>query len=184
MSKAIYLEINKLKHISKFVDESSLKTLAASYILSRLDYCNALFKGMPKYQFEKLQKLQNFAAKVIMKRSLYDHVTPCLIELHWLPIHYRVDFKIALLTFKCLQGLAPKYLCDLIELYLPPRALRSSSMNLLKPKTTKFRTLGDKSFSFSAPQVWNNLPSYIRNETSISVFKKNLKTHFFRKAFA
>ena len=183
ISKAIYLEIRKLKHISKFVDESSLKTLASSYILSRFDYCNALFKGMPKYQFEKLQKLQNFAAKVILRKSMYDHVTPCLIELHWLPINFRVDYKIALLAFKCLNGLAPKYLSDLIEVYVPPRALRSSSSIFFKSKVTKFKTLGDKSFSSSAPTVWNTLPVSLRNETSIEIFKKNLKTYFFRKAF-
>ena len=67
LSKIVYLEIRKLKHMSKFVSENSLKTLAASYILSRLDYCNALFKNMPNFQFEKLQKLQNFAAKVVLK---------------------------------------------------------------------------------------------------------------------
>ena len=84
ISKAIYLEIRKLKQMSKFVSESSLKTLASSFILSRLDYCNALFKNMNNYQFDKLQKLQNFAAKVVTGKSLYDHVTPCLIDLHWL----------------------------------------------------------------------------------------------------
>ena len=160
-----------------------LKTLAASYILSRLDYCNALFKNMPNFQFEKLQKLQNFAAKVVRKKSLDDHVTPCLIDLHWLPVKFRVDFKIAVLTFKSLNGLAPSYLKDLVEIYKPPRALRSSSLNLLKPKVTKFKTLGDRSFSFSAPKVWNDLPASLRMETSLNVFKKNLKTHFFKKAY-
>ena len=179
ISKAIYLEIRKLKHISKFVDENSLKTLAASYILTRIDYCNALFKGMPKYKFDQLQKLQNFAAKVILRKTIYDHVTPCLIHLHWLPVCFRVDFKIALLTFKCLNGLAPKYLSDLIEVYVPSRALRSSSSILLKKKTTHFKTLGDKSFSFSAPSVWNSLPYHLRSETSIEFKKEELKSLLF-----
>ena len=94
--------------MSEFVNESSLKTLASSFILSRLDYCNSLFKGINNNQLYKLQKLQNFAAKVILKKSIYEHVTPCLIYLHWLPIKYRIDFKIAVLAFKCLNGLAPK----------------------------------------------------------------------------
>jgi len=88
LSKAIYLEIRKLKHISKFVNEDCLKTLAASFILSRLDYCNALYKNLPQYQIQKLQKLQNFAAKVVLNKSIYDHVTPCLMELHWLPVSF------------------------------------------------------------------------------------------------
>ena len=183
LSRSVYLEIRRIKQISKFVNENCLKTLAASFILSRLDYCNALFKNIQGYQIEKLQKLQNFAAKVVLKKSLYDHVTPCLMELHWLPIKYRIDFKIAVTTFKCLNDLAPSYLSELIEIYTPSRSLRSSSLNLLKPKVTHFKTLGDKSFSFTAPLVWNKLPLYLRNEKSINIFKKNLKTFYFTEAF-
>ena len=183
ISKAIYLEIRKLKHMSKFVSESSLKTLATSFILSRLDYCNALFKNMNNYQFDKLQKLQNFAAKVVLGKSLYDHVTPCLIELHWLPVKFRVDYKIAVLTFKCLNGLAPQYLSSLIEVYVPSRSLRSASKNLLRVKDTKFKTLGDRSFSFTAPLIWNKLPINLRTEKSIENFKKMLKTHYFKEAY-
>ena len=183
LSRAIYLEIRRLKQISKFVSESCLKTLAASFILSRLDYCNALYKNLNKCQIEKIQKLQNFAAKVVLSKSIYDHVTPCLIELHWLPVSYRVDYKIAVLTFKCLHGLAPSYLSNLIEEYRPVRNLRSSSLKLLKPKVTKFKRLGHKSFSFSAPSVWNSLPFSLRNESSLEVFKKNLKTFLFKEAF-
>ena len=183
LSKAVYLEIRKLKHMSKFVSESSLKTLATSFVLSRLDYCNALFKSMNSYQFDKLQRLQNFAAKVVLGKSLYDHVTPCLIELHWLPVKFRVDYKIAVLTFKCLNGLAPQYLSDLIHVYVPSRSLRSASQNLLETKLTKFKTLGDRSFSFTAPCIWNSLPFELRSEKSIDTFKKKLKTHYFKEAY-
>jgi len=139
---------------------------------------------MPKNQYEQLQKLQSFAAKVILRKTIYDHVTPCLFELHWLLVRFRVDFKIALLTFKCLNGLATKYLIDLIEVHVLSRALRSSSSIFLKQKTTKFKTLGDRSFSFSAPSVWNTLPFYLRSETSVDIFKKNLITYYFRQAFS
>ena len=118
-----------------------------------------------------------------MKKSLYDHVTPCLIELHWLPVQYRIDYKIALLTFKCINGLAPSYLSSLVELYVPTRNLRSSSKVLLKPKITNFKKLGERSFSFSAPNVWNKLPFSITSEKSLEVFKRKLKTHYFKEAF-
>ena len=84
--------------MSTYVDENSLKTLAVSFILSRLDYCNSLFKNSNKDLINKLQKLQNFTAKVILKKSVRGHVTPCLIHLHWLPIKFRIDFKIAVLV--------------------------------------------------------------------------------------
>ena len=179
LSKAIYLEIRRLKHISKFVNESCLKTLAASFILSRLDYCNALYINLPQYQIKKLQKLQNFAAKVVLNKSIFEHVTPCLIELHWLPVAFRIKYKIAVLSFKCLNGLAPKYLADLVEEYQPSRNLRSSSQKMLKCKSVNYVRLGERSFAFSAPKVWNSLPLFLRTESSIEVFKKKLKTYYF-----
>ena len=172
-------EIRRLKHMSAFVNEDSLKTLASSFILSRLDYCNSLFKNINKDLIQKLQKLQNFAAKIIFKKSVRDHVTPCLIHLHWLPISYRIDFKSAVLVYKCLNGLAPPYLSAMIEPYSPPRTLRSSNSLLVTSRVAKFKTLGDRAFSVSAPTVWNILPLYIRNSETVDIFKRNLKTHFF-----
>ena len=105
------------------------------------------------------------------------------IELHWLPVKFRVVYKIAVLTFKCLNGLAPQYLSDLIHVYVPSRSLRSASQNLLETKLTKFKTLGDRSFSFTAPCIWNSLPFELRSEKSIDTFKKKLKTHYFKEAY-
>ena len=170
-------------HISKFVSESCLKTLAASFILSRLDYCNALYINLPQYQIKKLQKLQNFAAKVVLNKSIFEHVTPCLIELHWLPVAFRIKYKIAVLSFKCVNGLAPKYLADLIIEYQPTRNLRSSSQRLLKCKNVNYVKLGERCFAFAAPKVWNSLPLFLRNELSIEFFKKKLKTYYFEEAF-
>ena len=130
---------------------------------------------------DKLQKLQNFAAKVILGKSLYDHVTPCLIHLHWLPIKFRINYKISLLVFKCLNGLAPSYLSNLVEIYVPSRNLRSINQYKLKTNVTKFKTLGDRSFSSAAPSVWNALPLELRREKSIDIFKKNLKTFYFKE---
>ena len=183
LSKSVYMEIRRIKQVSKLVSENCLKTLAVSFILSKLDYCNALFKNIQGYQIEKLQKLQNFAAKVVLGKSRFDHVTPCLIDLHWLPIGYRIDFKIAVTVFKCLNNLAPPYLSELIEIYTPSRSLRSSSLNLLTSKKTHYKTIGDKSFEYTAPLVWNKLPLYLRNEKSIDIFKNKLKTFYFNEAF-
>ena len=181
--KAVYLEIRRLRHMSAFVDENSLKTLASSFILSRLDYCNSLFINMNKDLIQKLQKLQNFAAKVIFKKSYREHVTPCLIDLHWLPVKYRIDYKVAILTYKCLNDLAPQYLSDLVELYIPPRTLRSSSSYLLVSKVGQFKKLGDRTFSVHAPNVWNSLPLELRRSPNLDIFKRNLKTHLFSSCY-
>ena len=102
-----------------------------------------------------------------------------MITLHWLPVKYRIDFKIAVLVYKCLNNLAPTYLSNLIELYSPQRTLRSSNSLLLSTNVGKFKTLGDKSFSVSAPTVWNALPLGIRRSPTLDIFKRDLKTHYF-----
>ena len=183
LSKAIYIEIRKLKHMSKFVSQSSLKQLASSFILSRLDYCNSLFKNLPQKDIEMLQKLQNYAARVILKRPMRDHATPMLIELHWLPMNARIDYKIAIMVYKCLNNIAPVYLSNLIELYNPPRSLRSSNSLLIKVNVGEFRRLGDRAFSITAPSVWNALPIEVRTSKSIDIFKRSLKTHLFKQSY-
>ena len=184
LCKNIYFEIRRLRHMSSFVDTNSLKTLASSFVLSRLDYCNSLFTNMNKCQIEKLQKLQNFAAKTIMKKSFRDSATPCLMSLHWLPVKFRIKYKIAVLAYKCLNNLAPSYLSSLVELYSPIRTLRSSNSVLLKHKVGKFKTLGDRSFSVSAPIIWNELPLALRQSSSLELFKRNLKTYLFKSAIS
>ena len=179
LCKNVYLEIRRLRHMSTFVDESSLKTLASSFILSRLDYCNSIFKNLPKCQLDKLQKLQNYAARVVMKKTMREHVTPMLKHLHWLPVHARIDYKIAVIIYKCINNLAPSYLSHIVEPYVPSRNLRSSNLNLIKQHKSKFKTLGDRALKIHASSVWNSLPLNIKNSSSLDIFKNNLKTHLF-----
>ena len=110
--------------------------------------------------------------------------TALLKDLHWLPIKQRVSYKIAIIVFKCLNCKDfPSYLKDLISIYNPPRALRSSDKFLLVKPFKKLKTFGQRSFHFSAPTVWNSLPFELRSCTNLNIFKKKLKTHFFKIAF-
>ena len=118
-----------------------------------------------------------------MRVRKYDHITPILRSLHWLPITYRTDFKIALLTHQCIHGNAPPYLKELLTPKPATRNLRSDSSNLLMVPKTKLRTMGDRAFSSTAPSLWNSLPDHLRASQSTNQFKRGLKTFLFSKAY-
>ena len=179
VSKTVYSEIRRLKQVRNFItSKSSLQKLASSFILSRLDYCNSLFSNLPDKELNKLQKLQNYAARVILKKPIREHAKPLLRDLHWLPINARVDYKICVLIFKCLNGLAPAYLSNLVSIYKPSRNLRSSKAFLLTPVPSNFVRLGDRAFSVYAPKIWKKIPNYMKNCKSLETFKRKLKTYF------
>ena len=128
--------------------------------------------------------MQNAAARIIAKKRKNDHISPVLQELHWLPVEYRIEFKINLLTFKCLHDMAPIYLRELLHVYTPKRLLRSSfKATRLETVNYKTKTYGYRSFSVHAPYLWNSLPENIRSIHSLSSFKSHLKTHLFKLTF-
>ena len=97
--KGAFYHLRNIARIRKFLTPKSTEILVHAFISSKLDYCNSLFNGVPKFQLQKLQHVQNAAARLITQSCKYDHITPVLINLHWLPVEYRVKFKLLLLTF-------------------------------------------------------------------------------------
>ena len=159
--------------------------LVQAVTMARIDYCNGLLYGVPAVHLSKLQRLQNSAARLITYTPRYCHITPVLYALHWLPVRFRICYKIAVITFKAIHNLAPEYLRDLINVRQCSRYnLRSNNGIVLHDPSAKFkRTLGDRSFAAAAPKIWNNLPDYIRKEDNFNKFKSLLKTHYFREAY-
>ena len=178
-----YIHLRHISQIRKYLTEEAAATLARSLILSKLDYGNGLLYGLPDCALDKLQRIQNHAAKVVMRKKKHDHVTPLLKHLHWLPVKQRINFKICLLTYKILDGKAPQYLKDLIQVYEPDKTLRSVSKSLLVEKRTRLKGSGDRAFSACAPKLWNQLPVEVKTCSSIESFKKALKTYYFKKVF-
>ena len=124
----------------------------------------------------------NAAAKVITCKQKLDHVTPLLIELHWLPVRQRIIFKILLYTFKALHGAAPTYLTELISPYVPRRALRSADQLLLEQPTLKLKLTGLRAFSVCAPYLWNSVPFEIKSSpVFLFFFNLSLRPFFFNK---
>ena len=154
-------------------------------VLSHLDYANSLLGGLPKASIAKLQRIQNIAARVVLNRGKYDSATSCLEELHWLPIKYRIGYKIITLVHRGLHKAAPPYLTRLVNYHIPKQKGLCSEEDTSKleiPRTTK-KTFAARSFSVLGPTLWNNLPSELCKITSYITFRKQLKTHLFKLAF-
>ena len=177
--------LHNIKRIRKHLSRKSTETLIHAFVSSRLDYCNSLLYGLPQAQIDKIQRAQNAAARLIFKQPKFSHITPVLFQLHWLPIKYRIEFKILLFTFKAIHGMAPDYICKLISRKSSTRyALRSSQRIVLETPSGKIlSTLGGRAFCYAAPKLWNNLPCKMSSLDSLSSFKCHLKTYLFKQAF-
>ena len=183
IAKTSFALLKNLKHIRKYFDQQGFEILIHAFISSRLDYCNALYSGIPDYNLRLLQLVQNYAARLVLNKSKYDHATPLLRQLHWLPVRSRIDYKILLLCFKARDSLTPDYLSLLLEPYIRPCGLRNFSDSQLQIPSTRLTYMGDRAFSVYAPKLWNALPLDIRTSISLTVFKKLLKTHLYNLAF-
>jgi len=175
-----------LKNISKLrpiLTLSDAEKLVHAFISSRLDYCNSLYTGITDKNITKLQYIQNSAARVLRGVRKYDHISPILQSLHWLPVSFRINYKVLVLTYKCINGHAPPYLQELITPLTSTRTLRSTGRSLLRVPDTKLRTMGDRAFCSAAPRLWNGLPDHLRATQTLNSFKTGLKTFLFRKAF-
>ena len=172
------LAIGQIRRYS--ITEVAEKVIHA-LISTKLDYGNSLLAGIPKNNIKRLQRLQNTAARIVTRIKKFNHITPTLRKLHWLPVHYRIRFKLLLLVYKCTRQMAPAYLTELVNPYKPERELRSASnfpLDLPRSKTVAF---GDRAFSIAGPLLWNSIPPDIRNSPSVVTFKKSLKTYFFNQ---
>ena len=144
------------------------KSIAVALVQSRLDYCNSLLFVVSQFNLDKLQRVQNLAARL----ALNDWRSPILrlfVKLHWLLIHSCIKFKISSLTFKLLSDNQPANLRSL---------LRSSDKCLLtQPRTST--SIGKRAFNVCAPAVWNSIPLHIWLSPLLASFKRNLKTLYF-----
>ena len=157
--------------------------------MTRLDYSNGLLYGLPKCTVSGLQAVQNSAARIVTHERLRDHdsMSRALMELHWLPVDKRIEYKLLLYTHKALHGLAPGYLCKLVVPYEPRRVLRSAESNLLTVPPGKPGKYGSRSFVRASANLWNSLrgerAAWLKNSPTVESFKVNLKTYLFCERF-
>jgi len=171
-------QLRQLRPLVGSLSADATKTLVHAFVSSRLDYCNSLLYGIADGLLQKLQSIQNAAARLVTGSRRCDHITPVLRELHWLPVRQRIKFKVACFVFQSLSSQAPDYLSD--DCRLVTGSLRSAdSRTCLVPRT--YNRFGDRSFTASGPHLWNTLPKDIRQaDLCYANFKRQLKTFLFR----
>ena len=145
-------------------------------------YCNSLYNGISQANLNKIQRIQNTLARVVTNTSKFEHITPILKKLHWLPIKQRIDYKLCLLTYKTLQIQQPTYLYNSLSFPSHSLSTRSSDSSVLSIPYVR-TSLGKGAFSVIAPRLWHSLPPDTRNSLSVSTFRSTLKTHLFKLAF-
>jgi len=179
--------LRQIRSIRRSVTRPVLQSLIVSLVLTKLDYGCTTLAGLPDTQLRRLQAVQHAAARLIFHARKYDHVTPLLQQLHWLPVQQRIEFRLATLVFRCLHGTAPRYLADQLHRVAEVesrRRLRSSATLELVVPSTRRKTIGDRAFSVTAARAWNNLlQSDVLSSASLPVFRQRLKTKLFTDSY-
>ena len=181
--RSSYCQLRQLRSVIRSVSVDAARTLVQAFVASRIDYCNSLLYGVADGLVQRLQSVQNAAARLVTGTSRRDHITPILRQLHWLPLRQRIEFKVAVLTFRSLHQLAPAYLTDYCQFLSDSgrRQLRSATaMTCIVPHT--HNSFGDRSFAVAGPRLWNSLPAQLRLSDSLNTFRQNLKTYLFGRS--
>ena len=139
-----FFHLRNIGFIRKYLTYDAATIIIHAFVASKLDYCNSLLYGLPSYLIRKLQHVQNFAARLVNQCPRFCHITPVLRDLHWLPVSFRTEFKIMLITDNVLHDQAPIYIQELLQLYTPSRNLSSSNRNLLVKPSFNLNSYGKR----------------------------------------
>ena len=177
--------LRNIAFVKKYIDEDSVKKLIVNYVISRIDQCNSIYYGLPKYQLRKLQKILNRAARLVKGQSPRDRITPVLIDLHWLPIKARIKFKICVLTHQVVKTGRPEYLRKQIDVIQPSEYINTrSAISGVTLSRQRVRTnIGSRTFTAAAPILYNSIPIEIRKIDDLKSFKLKLKTFLFADCY-
>ena len=173
--EAVEKYLNRIKHL---LDLRTLESVIKSLVFSKLYFCSTVWANTSKTNVRKLQKIQNFAARILAGTRKCDHITPVLNDLGWLSVPATLALYDAILTFKCLKGLAPKYLSSRFNTRASVHGRNTRNRNKLD--IPAFNTAaGQRSFIYRAVKCWNSLPEEITKCEDLRSFKSKAKSYFF-----
>ena len=127
-----------------------------------------------------MQQIQNMACRIVCNLCKFTHVSSSMQDLHWLKIPYQIQFRVACIMFKCINGQSPKYLTDLLPSKQKTKQLHSSTSDRYPSIQHRSSLAYNASFLAAGPRLWNSLPKNIRQQPSLDMFRSNLKTHLFK----
>ncbi len=170
--------LHNIRKIRPFLTEHAAQLLVQALVISRLDYCNALLAGLPSNTIKPLQMIQNATARLVFNEPKRAHVTPLFVSLHWLPVAARIQFKTLMLAYRTTTGSAPTYFHSLLHIHILSRSLRSASeRRLVVPSQRGSKSLS-RTFSFTVPGWWNDLPPPSRKQDLCQFSSNNWKLLF------
>lgn len=172
-------QINRVKHI---LDTKSLLMAINALVFTKLYYCSTIWANTSKGNVKKLQSVQNFAARIVTGTRKFDHITPSLKQLLWLPVKVSLRYRDITLAFKCINGLAPEYLSKRFNqrLEIHDHAIRNNDMLAIPFYQT---ATGQRSFLFRAVKLWNDLPDFLKHENNFKNFKTALRSYLFEEFY-
>ena len=177
--------LRNIAFLKKYLDGRLITMLIHNYVISRLDYCNVLYYGLPNYILKKMQNVFNRAARLIKGLSPRERITPVLIELHWLPVKARIIFKMCVLTYQALRFGKPMYMGNMLRSFRPETAvnlrLSDDPYRLDEPRSRS--NIGTRAFERSAPRLFNKLPLEVKQSPNVDIFKKKLKSFIFADCY-
>ena len=180
--KSAFFHLRNIAKIRNYISFTHCKILIHAFITSKLDYYNSLLSGLRQDHINKLQLVQNSAARLLTGTREHEHISPILRSLHWLKIPEKIDFKLLLLTFKSLNDVAPPYMEETLVFYRPTRTLRSADKGVLVQTKYNLTTYGYRAFSHAAHKIWNSMAVSIRTCCELGSFKSK-KFFNFKRAF-
>ena len=182
---ACFYHLRRLRQLRYVVSKSTMQRLVLSLVLARIDYCNSVLAGLPAVTLAPLNRVMNAAVRRVAGLGVRDHVTPAMCELHWLPVTFRVQYKLCLMDHSAVNGFSPEYITDVLvpmsslQGRTTRRSFTSGSFDVPRTSTC----FCERAFSVAGPAAWNKLPPNLRLITDNYRFKHALKPHFFCIAY-